>query len=172
MCLALVEPSIEQARQFLALVEELRGAGQPLAGTEQLDGRAMTEYLARLSRLQTGVELESWQVPMSTFWLTDEARAVVGISRIRHRLTPALRLHGGHIGFLVRPSARRRGFGRQLLALSLPRARGLGLGRVLLTCDSDNAGSRRIIECNGGKLEVEAVSPESGQLIRRYWIDL
>ena len=132
----------------------------------------MTAYVARLSRLKAGVGLESWQVPMSTFWLIDEARGLVGLSRIRHRLTPTLRLEGGHIGFLVRPSARRMGFGCQLLAASLPRARDLGIARVLLTCDADNFGSSRIIEKNGGQLEIEAVSTESGKLIRRYWIDL
>ncbi len=109
---------------------------------------------------------------MSTFWLLDEVRRVVGISRIRHRLTPTLRQQGGHLGFLIRPSARRMGYGTKLLALSLQRAHDLGIGRVLLTCDSDNLGSRRIIEKNGGQMEIEVTSTESGKLIRRYWADL
>ena len=172
MKLTLVEPSLERADQFLSLVEELKGVGRPLAGTEGLDHDAMTDYVAQLSRLKAGVGLESWQVPMSTFWLIDEARGLVGLSRIRHRLTPTLRLEGGAHRLprsAFRPSDGIRVSAPGCLASQGPR---FGIARVLLTCDSDNFGSRRIIEKNGGQLEIEAVSTESGKLIRRYWIDL
>lgn len=39
------------------------------------------------------------------------------------------------------------------LAASLPIARGLGIERVLLTCDEDNAGSRATVEQIGGVSE-------------------
>jgi predicted acetyltransferase len=170
--LVLVEPSLDLSDAFLDLVQELRATGQPLADTDHLDGANISAYVRRLHDIRDGIGLESWQVRMSTFWLLEEGTRIVGISRIRHHLTQALRAHGGHIGFLVRPSARRQSYGVKLLALSLARARTLGIDRTLVTCDSDNYGSRRIIEANGGELEVEEVSAESGKLIRRYWIDL
>jgi predicted acetyltransferase len=40
----------------------------------------------------------------------------------------------------------------------------LGLANLLLTCDHDNIGSRRVIETNGGILERIA----DGQA--RYWV--
>jgi predicted acetyltransferase len=132
MNLALAEPSVESSGYFLELVEELKAAGQPLAGTETLDRAGMASYVAGLLQLRAGVGLQSWQVSMSTFWLLDDRSHVVGICRIRHRLTPTLREHGGHIGFLIRPSARGNGYGVKLLALSLLNARDLGIGRVLL----------------------------------------
>jgi predicted acetyltransferase len=46
----------------------------------------------------------------------------------------------------------------------LPKARELGLDRVLITCDEDNGPSQRVIEANGGELEFR------GDGIRRYWV--
>lgn len=166
----LIEASLAWADPFLALVDALRRNGEPLLGTEALDRNRVADYVARLIDQQEGRGLENGQVPMTTLWLVHEGREVIGISRVRHRLTDTLRQHGGHIGFLIRPSFRRMGFGRQLLALSLAKARELGIDRALLTCDSDNLGSRRIIEANGGLLEAETASPQTGKLIRRYWI--
>jgi predicted acetyltransferase len=74
------------------------------------------------------------------------------------------------IGFGVRPSARRRGLARWSLAAVLPRARSLGLGRVLVSCDDDNFASARTIEANGGVLE-DVRRLEDGPK-RLYWIDL
>jgi predicted acetyltransferase len=60
---------------------------------------------------------------------------------------------GGHIGYEIRPSKRRQGYGTAMLRLGLDEARAHGLDRVLLTCNEDNAGSRKVIERNGGQLE-------------------
>jgi predicted acetyltransferase len=91
---------------------------------------------------------------------------------IRHELNEWLRTIGGHIGYDIRPSRRREGLGKRQLALGLAEARALGLERVLLTCDADNVGSRRIIEGNGGVLEDEMEDPATGKVKLRFWIDL
>jgi predicted acetyltransferase len=72
---------------------------------------------------------------------------------IRHRLTPSLTEVGGHIGYDLRPSARRRGHSTTMLCEGLAVARTLGIELALLTCDHDNIASRRVIESAGGMLE-------------------
>jgi predicted acetyltransferase len=79
---------------------------------------------------------------------------------------------GGHIGYDVRPSERRQGYGTLLLRLTLNQARALGLKRVLVTADTPNVASWRIIEKNGGVLHTEALSQQTGGLLRKYWIEL
>ncbi len=140
----------------------------------------MNEYLSRpfpvyLNFLETcsrGEYRPDLYVPQDTFWLSTPEGDLLGCSRLRHHLTPELEIEGGHIGYAVRPSARRQGCATHLLALTLEKARATGLARVLVTCDSDNAGSARTIEKNGGVLEDQRISPDSDKLIRRYWIGL
>jgi len=96
--------------------------------------------------------------------------AAVGCLRLRARLTPALTDEGGHVGYDVRPSLRRRGYGTRLLQLGLAEAHARGIRPVLITCDADNLGSIAVIERNGGVLSDEALSPRSGKLMRRFWV--
>jgi len=97
---------------------------------------------------------------------------VLGASNIRHELTPKLRREGGHIGYGVRPSERRKGYATRLLAETLKFARNRGLDRVLITCDKPNLGSAGTILRNGGILDSEEFLPDHGQIIQRYWIQL
>jgi predicted acetyltransferase len=71
---------------------------------------------------------------------------------------------GGHIGYDVRPSARRRGHATAMLRAALPVARGLGIESALVTCDEDNVASRKVIEANGGVFE-----DQRGDKLR-FWI--
>jgi len=91
-------------------------------------------------------------VPSTTLWWT-EGDTFLGRINIRHHLNDYLRELGGHIGYDVRPSARRRGHATAMLAAALPRAAAFGIGKALVTCDADNTGSRKVIERNGGVLE-------------------
>ncbi|MGG6240969.1 GNAT family N-acetyltransferase [Nodosilinea sp. AN01ver1] len=116
--------------------------------------------------------LPAGQVPQSTLWLLHNQTELLGRVNLRHRLTPALEHHGGHIGYCIRPSRRGQGYGTKMLALALDEARRLGLSKILMTCDVDNLASARGIEKNGGMLFSQGVSDVSGQLIARYWIAL
>lgn len=102
-------------------------------------------------------------VPSTVLWIADDAGYVGRIS-LRHRLTDALLTWGGHIGYGVRPSARRRGAATYALAAMLPVCRGLGIDPVLVTCDVANEASRRTILGNGGAYE----DTREGKL--RFWV--
>jgi len=133
---------------------------------------SFADFLDRLEREGDESRLSERRVPSSHFWLLDGTGRVLACSRLRHRLVPQLEREGGHIGYDVRPSARRRGVGTRLLAYTLDEARTLGIERVLVTCDHDNHASARVIEKNGG-VEIEpSVSDRTGQRVRRFWIDL
>ena len=121
--------------------------------------------------------------PDRVLWLVHDGE-YIGQTSIRPELcTPYLLTYGGHIGYSIRPSRRCRGYGKAILALTLEVSREIGLRRVLVTCDSDNIGSRKIIEHNGGQFESAMTMPSQtfraegrkpAQLIEklRYWIDL
>ncbi|MET8836798.1 GNAT family N-acetyltransferase [Micromonospora sp. NPDC004540] len=102
-------------------------------------------------------------------WIVEGDRVLGGIA-LRHELDDFLLRVGGHIGYGIRPSARRRGLATWALGRMLDEARGLGLDRVLVTCADGNVASARTIERQGGVLE-DVRDTELGRA-RRYWITL
>lgn len=148
---------------FLEAMAEFRLEGRGGPSDETVMGREEREhgatwltrdgfgaYVARLleEALEETPRPEGW-VPATTLWYVEDA-TFLGRLAIRHRLTPHLVAAGGHIGYDVRPSARRRGYATAMLRDALPIANGLGIDPALLTCDTDNVGSRKVIEANGG----------------------
>ncbi|MFJ2618786.1 GNAT family N-acetyltransferase [Glutamicibacter sp. NPDC087344] len=114
--------------------------------------------------------------PQSTLWLERDGEYLGAVS-LRHTLmNEFLQEVGGHIGYGVRPSARGQGLAKLALAGALDEARGMGLQRVLVTCNDSNIASARTIEACGGKLERIVPAAEIAQRfgavedLRRYWI--
>jgi predicted acetyltransferase len=169
--LQLVSPDAALRDSYCQLVAEFAERGEPLVpfvlGFERADFDAL---LARLADCSRGIGIPDGFVPHSTYWLVRNKMDVVGVSNVRHSLTPALRREGGNIGYSIRPSARGKGFGSEILRLSLGRARELGLADVLLTCGKPNVVSAKVIKRNGGVLESEEFLPNRGEIVQRYVI--
>ena len=134
------------------------------------EGMPFAHYLAVLQQRARGERLPPHHVPSTFLFGFDESR-IVGRVSIRHELNDFLVREGGHIGYVVVPEFRRRGYATAMLRRSLEIARrDLGIDRVLLTCDDDNVASIRTIEKNGGVLENVVTGPDLAKSKRRYWV--
>ena len=98
--------------------------------------------------------------------------AVIGCIELRHTLNESLAVIGGHIGFSVVPTERRKGYATEILRMVLAEAKNAGLTKVLLTCDTDNTGSYKTVENCGGVLEKEEPFVLDGETYYKYWITL
>ncbi|WP_225849023.1 GNAT family N-acetyltransferase [Streptomyces sp. HPF1205] len=147
------------------------GAGLRLAGGDDLGSPEGFESWAERLRQQSDRSLPVGEGRVhATHWWIVEGGTYLGAIDLRHYLNALLLEGGGHIGYSVRPSARRRGLATWALGAVLLQAPSLGLDRVLLTCDDGNVGSARTIESNGGVLED--VRGTGLGVKRRYWITL
>ncbi|MNJ63598.1 hypothetical protein D3C77_595130 [compost metagenome] len=126
--------------------------------------------IEELIRLRNDSNLEENKVNSSTFWLVNQDRRLLGVINIRHRLNNNLLEIGGHIGYGIRPSERKKGYATELLRLALLEAQKLGIAKALVTCDKDNIGSAKAIIKNDGVLDSEAII--NGIEIQRYWIEI
>ncbi|MGZ4630806.1 GNAT family N-acetyltransferase [Oryzihumus sp.] len=167
----LVRPHVRYHRSFLDTARELEAEGNggfldlgrhPL---ETLEGEAgFAAYVHELlAKALPETPRPADHVPDTVLWVVD-GEQMLGRLSIRHSLTPFLLEVGGHIGYAVRPSARRRGHASAALRLALAVAHDLGIDPALLTCDEDNTASRLVIERGGGRLE----DVRAGKL--RYWL--
>jgi predicted acetyltransferase len=173
----LILPTTAQQASFLEAMAEFRaeGRGGPadasMIGHEHqrfgptwTDPDGFADYVRQLrADSLEDTPRPAGYVPSTTWWLVDDG-GYLGRIAVRHRLTPFLLEVGGHIGYDVRPSARRRGHATAMLRAVLPHARSLGIDRALVTCDDDNIGSRKVIEAGGGIFE------DQRGVKLRYWV--
>ena len=180
----LVDPHPRFHRSFLASVDEFVAAGEThhagllswpadrtFPGIEftrtSLEDPAEFEHLVGfvLTQRDPASSRPRAYVAYTELWMA-EGDEYLGRISLRHELNELLYTWGGHIGYAVRPGARRRGHASAALKGMIEVCRRMGIDPVLITCDVDNEPSRRTIEGAGGTYE----DTREGKL--RYWIDL
>ena len=167
---SLEKPSAKWKESYLSLIEEFQNNQEKLVPfVLQFPTDDFDAFLQIFSDAEKGIGVKEGFVPHVTYWLIVDD-SVLGVSNLRLRLNESLLICGGHIGYGVRPSARKKGYATLMLKETLKKARELGIKRCLLTCDKVNAASAKTILNNGGELDSEEILEESGELIQRYWI--
>lgn len=172
----LVYPSDKYKKSFLEAAKEHRDAPDKgrygvTASMEEMNEAGFRDYVKKKLDNSKGINVSAGYVPATEYWLVDGDEYIGRVS-IRHTLNENLKKLGGHIGYTIRPSKRKMGYGTKILALALVEAKKLGIKKALVTCDKDNLGSVKIIEKNGGILEDEIPQGEEKSARLRYWIEI
>lgn len=167
----LIEPTIELEQQYLDYMNEWEGCGEKIvpyaSGKRGMDFQGL---IKDWEDSKTELMYEKGFVPASIYFLVDDQGKILGSLHFRHELNDHLLKGGGHIGYGVRPSERKKGYAGFMLKTFLGALEGLNYGRILITCDDDNIGSAKTIEKYGGVLEN--VLDVEGNLTRRYWVTI
>lgn len=168
MELHLVTPQDKEA--VLSYKEEFILNGDSMDGTSMLkDADSFESWYEDLQRNSSEETVAEGWVP-ATLFLAKVDGKLVGMIDIRHRFNDFLAEYGGHIGYSVRKSERRKGYATQMLALALKECKKLGMEKVLITCLTHNVASAGVIVKNGGVFERETSDGE--HTLKRFWIDL
>lgn len=163
--IVLREPEEKYLKSYLEAYDEY--AAQEISTYGMTDARSV-DIFEKYDNYRHGRNLKPDRVGSDYYWLVDQERNYfIGEICIRHRLNDALRLRGGHIGYVIRYGEWGKGYGTLMLKLALEKAQARGLSKVLITCDDTNIASSRVMEHNGCVLEDKVVV--EGVLNRRYW---
>ena len=161
------EPKDVSFEQILDYKEEFVLNNEIIHGAANMTDLSVAEWVQFTENTKYKESVIPGFVTAHTFFASDNNK-IVGIINARHELNDYLLNLGGHIGYSVRKSERRKGYGKKMLNYTSKFLFSLGLEKILITCDKNNIASKRTIESCGGVLENEVV--EESRTTLRYWI--
>ena len=168
-------PTLFQKDQAIDYVQEFKFYNSHINGAGGLQNY-LNDYAGWLKKLEEvrHQEPNETKLPAETFFLVRESdNRIIGMANIRLALNENQRKHGGHIGYAIRPSERRKGYNKINLYLALIVCQAHDIHEALLDCQSDNKGSYKTIEALGGKLVKEYYDDdEDFCLVRNYVINV
>lgn len=176
--IVLIRPTIEHMSQAKEMMEEAKKYDADnidiWAGYSSM--QEYENYEEWLQKLDNDIDFENikpGRVPATTYFLLRKSdNKIIGVINIRYSLNEYLENYGGHIGYSIRATERRKGYGHKQLVLGLEKCLEIPINKVLITCRERNEGSAKTIESCGGIYEDTRFSNEDKDNFKRYWIDL
>ncbi|MBQ1496377.1 MAG: GNAT family N-acetyltransferase [Bacilli bacterium] len=171
----LERPSIERKEEIIEYINEFVQYNSDINGAGSLDkileGYTFEEALERCLNME--IKGFSERCQSKTFLLIRENdNKIVGTINVRWNLNEEMLKFGGHIGYGIRPTERRKGYNKINLYLGMIEAKKLGLEKAMLGCDVENIASNKSIEALGGELERTEVDPYDSILTNVYWLNV
>lgn len=170
----LIKPDLSFKEEIQAFRMEMLLQESSMDGTGQLRHMEnISNWLAFNQRFENEATVPNHFVLAEQFiYVRQTDQTIVGMIQFRHELNNLLRNFGGHIGYSIRPTERRKGYAKRMFAACLDVCRKQELQEVLVTCKEENEASRRTILANGGEYENTVYHDLENETIERYWITL
>ena len=170
-----VFPNKEYEQKAVEFIQEFHEYHSPINGTGGLDrfleNATYQDWLLKIEADRDIANILENRVPAYTyFYIREDDDRIIGMINIRLALNDFLRKEGGHIGYCIRPTERRKGYGSRMLMEALMFLKPIGLTNIILTCGKENIASACVIKNCGGILEDEFYSNTFNEVIQRYRI--
>lgn len=170
----LIKANLIFEKEIKSFRQDMLDANSPMDGTGSLKQKSdVKEWLEDNEMYEKEETLpKDWVIAEQFIYVRESDHRIVGMIQFRHYLNDFLAVYGGHIGYSVRPSERRKGYAKRMLNDCLKICKNYGLQKVLVTCYKENEASRRTILANGGVYENTVHHEGDDKYIERYWINI
>ena len=172
----LEEPSLERMNDVKEYIEEHFLYNSNIVGDSGLEEDYLNyeKWLHKMELLSNPETCPTNLCPGYEYFLIRESdNKLIGMINLRWNLNEWMLQNGGHIGYGIRPTERRKGYNKISLYLCLLKAKEIGLDKVLLTASDNNLGSVKTIQALGGVLENKIPAYEDENILMgRYWINV
>ena len=170
----LIRPTSKYADQVVEYRQDFLDAGDSMDGTGPLRRIGNPEeYIKICEDYEDPQKVPSHWVPSTQFLFVRKCdNRLVGMIQVRHCFNDFIEKYAGHIGYSIRPSERCKGYAKEMLRMTLPFCREIGLDKVLISCIDGNIGSEKTILANGGVYESTVYEPDGAERLKKFWITL
>ena len=171
----LVFPTFEYKDKAIQFINEFYEYDSEINGSGGLD-RYLEEstYEEWLKKVLADIDIANVpqsRVPALTyFYIREEDDKILGMINMRLALNEFLKREGGHIGYCIRPTERRKHYATDMLNDALKVFDTLGIKEIILTCDKSNIASAGVIKNCNGELVAEFYSDTFKEEIQKYVI--
>ena len=170
-----IEKDDKKEIEKLALEFQEANDEYPFEGVSDLKkviNNSFEEYFNGLEINKHIDEIYPTYANQTTYVLADDSNHIYGLINLRHELKGKLTEVGGHIGYGIRPSERKKGYATLQLKLILDKLKELNINQALITCRENNIASKKTMEKFIGKKDTLVPSNHEGIMEYRYWIDV
>ena len=171
----LVFPTFEYKEKAVQFINEFYEYDSEINGSGGLDRylkeSTYEEWLKKvLADIDIANVLQSRVPALTYFYIREEDDKILGMINMRLALNEFLKREGGHIGYCIRPTERRKHYATDMLNDALKVFDTLGIKEIILTCDKSNIASAGVIKNCNGELVAEFYSDTFKEEIQKYVI--
>ena len=168
MAIRLVPSGLRYNKEILEMLEKMsKDKDGPLRSYGAITRVTIMGFLQRLYNHALGINMQEGDVQVLSFWVYD-AKALIGMAKLRMGLTPTIEKQGGSLGYYIKPEYRNKGYVPLIVNQLVEEGKKRGLKQILMTARYDDFAMIEMIVNNGG---IEEPSDEDNETLR-FWINL
>lgn len=175
LIMKLIFPNMIYKEKAIQFINEFYEYNSDINGSGALDGYLeKSTYEEWIKKVLADIDIANITQPrvpaLTYFHVHENDDRIVGMINIRLALNDFLEKEGGHVGYCIRPTERKKHYATNMLIDALKVYDTFGIGEVIVSCDKSNVASANVVKNCKGELKAEFYSETFKEVIQKYVI--